>query len=226
MKRVLTFSLILLAAFNLFLNPVNAQYGCDYGQYGNGCTPSQSITINKLVGRVYTTKGGITEYEYVGNLSSSDPRFAPEQIVMFQIKVKNTSNIKLTNVTVKDYIPSYLEPIEGPGTYDVSTRIITFSAGDFDPNQEKVYYIKMKVLAQDKLPADKGLFCEINKAQAYNDNVSDEDTAQFCIEKQVVGVVRTPSAGPDMGLGLGILEMLGLGAGFLIRKKSNLTKKY
>ena len=222
MRKLQVGLLILLAIPTILFTAkktVNAQYGCEYGQYG-GCLPSQSILIDKMVGRSYIDKGGTVTYEYVDNLSASDPRFAPGDIVMFQLRVKNTSNTALTNVTVKDYIPAYLIPLEGPGTYDSTNRTITFNAGDFDPDQEKVYYIKMQILPQNDLPADKGLFCEINKAVAYNDNVSDEDTAQFCIEKQVNGVVTTPSAGPDAGLAIIGINILGGAIGLWLKKRT------
>jgi len=222
MRKLQVGFLILLAIPTILFTTkktVNAQYGCEYGQYG-GCLPSQSILIDKMVGRSYINKGGIVTYEYVDNMSAGDPRFTPGAIVMFQLRVKNTSNTTLTNVTVKDYVPSYLVPIEGPGAYDTSTRIITFNAGDFNPDQEKVYFIKMQILPQNQLPADKGLFCEINKAVAYNDNVSDEDTAQFCIEKQVTGVVTTPSAGPDLAIAIVGINILGGAIGLWLKKRT------
>lgn len=79
----------------------------------------------------------------------------------------------------------------------------------------------MQVLSQDKLPSDKGLFCIVNKAQAYTDQTSASDTSQLCIEKQVVGVITVPSAGPELGLLLlaGELTTLGLGIKILLNNK-------
>lgn len=211
------FGILLVVTTIYFLLATNSY--AQYGQYG-GPGPSLSILIDKMVGKpIDTTKGGSTDVEYVDNLSPSDPRFAPGQVVFFRLKVKNTSNTTLTNVTVKDVVPSYLEPVEGPGTYDASTRTITFAVGDFTADQEKVYILKMRVLAQDQLPADKGLFCLVNKAQAYDGGVSDEDTAQLCVEKQVLGVAKVPSAGPEMGLLLISGELLTLGFGVYLKKR-------
>lgn len=200
--------------------PSYAQYGCQgqYGQYGN-CPPSQSILVDKFVGKVTLNKGGFTDIEYTDNMSASDTRFKANDMVAFMIKVKNTSGDTLTNVTVKDFIPSYVNPIEGPGTYDSTNRVISFNAGDFQANEEKVYYFKVQVVPTSAMPNDRGLFCQLNKAQAYNDNASDEDTAQFCIEKQVVGVTQVPQAGPEMGVLLLSLEAAALGAGLFIKKK-------
>jgi len=217
MKKNISFLSIVftLVAFSLInATNVSADSG-QYGQYG-GTTPTLSILIDKTVakpGGGVQTKGGIATYEYVDNLSPADVRFKPGNQVMFKLKVKNTSNTSISNVTVKDFIPVYLEPIEGPGTYDSNSRVITFDAGSFAADEEKTYLLKMQLNTQDKMPSDKGLFCLTNKAQAYNGNVSDDDTTQFCIEKEVINTVETPKAGPEMGLFmmLGELGLLGMG---------------
>ncbi len=208
----------LVFALLFFAKTANAQYGCtgQYGQYG-GCPPSQSIIINKLVAKP-VTKGGVTDF--VDNLSPSDPRFGPGSQVMFRLIVKNTSNTKLTGVTIKDFVPSYLDPLEGPGAFDSNTRTISFSAGDFNVNEEKTFDLTMQVADQKDLPADKGLLCVVNRAQAFNANASDDDTAQLCIEKQVMGVTQVPSSGPEFGLVVVAGEFALLGAGFMLRKKS------
>ena len=189
----------------------NAQYG----QY-NPPPPTQSILIDKWVAKpTGQTKGGVTDYEYVDNLSPSDPRFSAQQFVMFRLKVKNTSNVTIYNVTVKDFVPSYLYPVEGPGNFDSNSRTVVFNAGDFAPDEEKWYYLKMQIVPVNQMPNDKGLFCVVNKAQAYNDKVSDDDTAQLCIEKQVSipPGKPVPQAGPEMGVLLmtGQIGLLALG---------------
>lgn len=210
MKKYL-FSFIVLFLLTFYVPRYTLYVKAQYGQYGQP-SPSYSILVDKMVGKPSLNKGA-TSYDYVDNLSPSDPRFRPGQEIFFKVKVKNTSNTRLTNVTVKDYLPSYLEPIEGPGSWDASTRIITWNAGDFEVDEEKVYYIKMQIYPQDKLPADKGLFCLVNKVGAYN-QASDEDTSQFCIEKEVLGVTKVPSAGPEYGLALlafnGLVAIVGL----------------
>lgn len=212
----------LLATTILFTAPVVlADYG-QYGQYGQP-VPAQTILIDKMVGKPTTpTKGGVINVEYVDNLNPSDPRFKPGAEVMFKLKVKNTSTIAINDVTVKDFIPAYMEPIEGPGTFDASTRVITFNAGSFNPNEEKTYYIKMQLYTQNKMPADKGLFCLTNKSQVYNSYASDDDSAQFCVEKQVVGVKTAPAAGPEAGILLLGANALIAGIGYGINK---LTQK-
>ena len=205
-----------LAAILLFagsITPVFAQYG----PYG-GTDISKSILLDKKVGNPYQSKG--SSIEYLDNLSSSDFRFNPGQFVYFKITVKNTSETKLYGITVKEFVPSYLTIIDNPGSYNADNRTITVNAGDFSINEEKTYSFKFKIAGQEKLPSDKGIICLVNKAEASGDNVYDDDTAQFCIEKQVVGVKEVPSAGPELGLGLLALQGLGLGTGFWLRKRN------
>lgn len=219
MRKVL-FALVLSSIiYHLTSNISLAQYGCGT-QYGGQCPPPPSILIDKMVGQAIMTKGGVTNVTYVDNLTPSDARFRAGQQVYFKLRVKNTSSVNLINVTVKDYVPSYLQPIEGPGAYDASTQTITFNAGSFVPNEEKIYYLTMQVFPQDRLPADKGLFCLVNRALASTDQTSDDDTSQLCIEKEVIAVAKVPSSGPEMGLVLLTGELIALGAGMMLRKKS------
>ena len=212
----------ILTVFILFLSLIffSAEVSAQFGQYGPP-PPSFSILMNKLVSMPAAAGTDASHVSFVDNLSQTDPKFSPGQDIFFKLIVKNTSSTSLTNVTVKDYIPSYLEPLEGPGSFDSSSRILSFNAGDFSVNEEKTYFIKMRVLDQNQLPSDKGLFCLVNRSRAENANTASEDTAQFCIEKQVSAVPKVPSAGPEMGLVLMSVEVLTLGAGLIISKISH-----
>ncbi len=205
-RRVVFF---LIALFVLLLLANRA-----YGQYG-APAPSQSILIEKFVAKPSSSS------DFIDNLSPSDPRFSPDQTVNFKLTVKNTSDTTLTNVTVKDFVPDFLQPMSGPGNFDSSSKTISFGAGDFAPNEEKTYFLTMKVVSQNQLPADKGIVCVVNKGQASNDNVSDDDTSQLCIEKQVVGVVQIPYAGPELGAAILTFNTLVLGAGLWLRKRTS-----
>lgn len=213
MKKFIAF-LLFSISFLLTTNQVVGQYG----QYGQ---PSQSysILVDKMVGKPGTSTDA-TVYQYVDNLSVSDPRFKPDQIVFFKIKIKNTSTTKIVGMEVRDTVPSYLDPLEGPGTYNSTTRKIVWNAGDFEVDEEKTFYLKMKVLSQSNLPTDKGLFCVTNFVKATSSNAYDDDTSQLCIEKQVVSAKKVPSAGPEMGLLLLAGNILGAGFGLYLKKRS------
>lgn len=201
------------------MHSVKAQYG-QYGAYGQG-GQSESILVDKTVGlNQVTTKGGVTSTTFVDNLASSDQRFYAGQAVTFKIKVKNTSDHKLTNLVVKDTLPNSLEQDSTKGGVASQTIILTDNL-TLNSGEETIFTVNTKVVAQEKLPTDKGVFCVYNKAYAYNSVVGDNDTSQFCIEKKVLGVKAQPNAGPEYGLGLLALQMLGLGSGVYLKKKSS-----
>jgi len=194
------------------------QYG-SYGSYGQG-GQAESILVDKTVGMSQvTTKGGTTTVNFVDNLASSDQRFYAGQTVTFKIKVKNTSDHKLSNVVVKDILPASLVPVDVKN-YDTNSRTIALSDNlALNSGEESVFTVNTKVIAQEKLPTDQGVFCIYNKATASNGVVADDDTAQFCIEKKVIGVKTQPQAGPEYGLGLLALQMLGIGSGIYLKKR-------
>ncbi len=197
----------------------NGQYG-QYGQYGGGA-PSHSIMVDKMVATGQKTKGG--QQTFVDNLSPSDPRYAPNTQVTFQIKVKNTSDVTLKNVTVRDVLPTFVDAVEGPGEYDANSKTISWTYSELKSGEEKIERVIAQIKPQNQLPADKGLMCLNNKAVVTADNASDEDTAQFCVEKQVVTPEgKAPTATPEAGaplLIIGALNLLGLAGGIALRKR-------
>lgn len=211
MKKMFIFSLFVLSLLFL-VSSVNADCVGQYGQYGQPCN-TYSISVDKMVAKPNSET-------YVDNLSVSDPRFSPGQTILFKVTIKNTSTTTFGGMTAKDFVPDYLSPVEGPGTFDVSTRTISWDAGTFAVDEQKTYNFKMKVNDQANLPADKGLFCLVNKAQAWSNTTTDDDSSHFCIEKQVTPGETVPSAGPEMGLALITLQMVGVGAGIYLRKRA------
>lgn len=212
--------LFVLSALTSALLLVSAPVSAQYGQYGQPA-PVESILVDKQVSKpAIKSKGGMVQYEYVDNLTPSDVRFQPGMDIYFKVRVKNTSSVTLSDVFVTDKVPWYLEPVEGPGVYEGNARTITFNAGAFKPNEEKIYWFKMQWFSQDKLPADRGLMCASNYVRAYTNNASDDDTAQACVEKQVVAVKSAPKAGPEMNLLLVAGQLGMLGIGLQLKKKA------
>lgn len=215
MKNVLLFFLLTVLT-STSVQAAGSNSVSQYGQYGGG-TPSYDITIDKMVSTGTTTKGGVTSY--VDNYAVSDPRFAPNQKVYFQVKVKNTSNATLTNVEVRDFMPSYVEAVEGPGSYDQNSKTIYWKYDELKAGEEKVEKLVAQVYPQTNLPADKGVMCMTNKASVKADSAFDEDSSQFCVEKQVLNVQQVPTAGPEYGLVVSAISMLGLSAGVYLKRK-------
>lgn len=222
-QNILTATIVTgVVALAIFVSPVSAetgQYG-QYGQYGSG-SPSEQILIDKLVTYTTETKGATAEAEYVDNLSASDYRFKPGQQVYFKIKIKNTADTKLTNVTVTDILPMYVQNAKGDGAYDKNNNTITIKTGTLNAGQEKEYRVTAQIKPQDQLPADKGILCMVNRSDVSTDqNASDTDTAQFCVERQVEGVKNVPATGPEAWALLGLVQMGALAAGLKLRKTS------
>jgi len=218
---------ILIATILMFVTILNTSVvmagSSQYGQYDGG-TPNYSIIVDKMVMTGNQTKGD--QEVYVDNLSPSDPRFAPGAQVIFQVKVKNTSDVSLYNIQVKDILPEWVDAVEGPGDYDGSTRTISWTYPELKSGEGKLEKITVQIKPQDQLPADQGLMCMNNKATAKADNAYDEDTSQFCLEKQVTMTTKggqpiktTPDAGAPL-LAFGALNMLGLGAGIWLKKRA------
>jgi len=216
MKKLIAY-FVLVFSFFVVANSVSADCGGQYGQYGTPCS-SYSIVVDKLVGFPGSSNDA-NSYSYVDNLSVSDAKFTPNQYVFFKVNVKNTSNTTLDSSSSRDYVPTYLNPIEYPGTYDSNNRTITWDSGAFDINQVKTYYIKMQVAAQNSLPADQSITCITNRAQAWSNGITNDDSSQFCVQKQVVTAPIVPSTGPEFGYILVAGEMAMAAAGVYLRKR-------
>lgn len=218
-----TLFLMLIAFLTMAVMPVAAdvsQYG-QYGQYGGGA-PAQTIIVDKMVARNVTTKGGVVKY--VDNFAPSDARFKAGERVYFQVKVKNTGSTSIGNVVVADILPDYVDAAEGPGDYNPKTRTISWAYSELKSGEERVEKIVVQIKPQAQLPADRGNFCLVNKAKAQSGAAYDDDTSQFCVEKKVEMTksgkpAQVPQAGPEFGLILGALNVLGLSAGIYLRKR-------
>ena len=215
MKKLIIYLTLLLGVISYGLSGKTVSASCG-GQYESPCQ-SYSMLVDKMVQKPGTS-------DYVDNLSVSDPRYKPSEYVMFKVVIKNTSTTTFGGMTAKDYVPSYLTPVEGPGTFDSATRIISWDAGFFNVDEQKTYYFKMQINSQANLPTNQGLFCLVNKAQAWSNETTDDDSSQFCIEKQVATPPNVPSAGPEMGLILFSGELLALGTGIYMSYKLRNSK--
>lgn len=236
MKRLIIFLTVIVALSTLFTakNALADQY-----QY-NGSTTTVNILIDKKVS-VPDNSVNANNASFVDNLFDFNARFTPGQNIFFRLRVKNTSNITLTNVQIKDFFPaSFVETVGGAGTF---VRIdnkpaVLINIGTLQPDQENVSFIQLKALSSDRLPGN-GVFCGaqgvVNRVQVTSDQgANDDDTAQFCIEnggavKNIQNIttftkggipVKIPSTGPEMNLIVIAGEALTLAAGLFLKKIS------
>ena len=195
--------------------------------YGGGqtCTTSSNISIDKKVLNPKTNS-------MVDNLGINDPRYQPNFIATFQIKIVNTGNSTLSKVDIKDIFPQYISFAGGDGSFDSNTKTVSISISNLNSNETRTFNVLGRIAAKDQLP--QGTVCVVNLATATADNSqTSQDNTQFCIEKNdapapvtkrgfpilsPVPVSVSPPTGPE-SLALFSLIPIAL-AGFFLRRKS------
>ncbi len=179
-------------------------------QYGGTttCAPTD-LTINKQV------KNSVTNF-FVENLSTTDPAFSPAGEVLFKLTIKNASGKTFNPVTVKDTFPSYLTFVAGPGTYNKPSNTLTIKLENMIAGETRTIELLAKVADKSVFPAGKSFFCVTNLGEVSALNRKDSDTAQLCIQTQIMGATTLPVAGfndllvvlPFLGVGLGGVGLL------------------
>lgn len=154
------------------------QYGTAAG-YGQVCVKTGEIQINKEVFDSQTKK-------FVDNLGPSAFKFAPGDEVTFRLKIKNIGDNTLGKVQVTDTLPSILESVAGEFKFELT---------DLKVDQVVEKELKARFVSIDKLPQDKSVVCDFNKAEVVSGDKKDEDKAEVCVEKKAVR--ELPKAGSE-----------------------------
>ncbi len=203
--------------------------------YGGGetCVKSDVIQVDKKIFNDLTKS-------FVDNLINfndpKEPRFGPNEDVVFQIVITNTSNSTIERVSVQDVLPQFVDYVAGSGNFDPKTRTLSFDLHDLKPNEERTVKITGRVTSVDKLPAKGGITCIANQAIASSTNQgTSQDNAQFCIDaaKKALEVteskgglkvfpssqaLKTPSTGPEA---LSLLALASSGIiGFILKRRA------
>lgn len=177
----------------LFLSSskVQAAVRCET-QYGGGqvCVKTGNIQINKQV----QGPDGVWS-DNLGQQSAK--RFVLNEIVTYRLHVSNVGDAKFDSVTVTDTLPGQLQLSEGNLTNTIS---------NLDAGQAQDIFVKGKVVT-----ASNTMDCNvINAAEARtNDNQTDRDTAQICIQEGVQATASQAKTLPKSGFEDSIL-ILGL----------------
>jgi len=229
MNKLLLFGLTMafLAASAASALATSVTYG-GYGApcepiYGGGetCVSKGFLILNKTVKN--PTTGG-----FVDNLSqTTDPKFGPSQDVTFKLTIVNTGGQNFSEVSVTDILPSYLDFISGPGTFDSNTKKLTFKITNLGAGESRTETIVARV--SGSVPTDPAVNCVINHAKAVSDVNEASDISQVCLQNtttkggfQVLGtptVKQTPATGPEMLPLFGLIPA-GISGLFLRRKAS------
>ncbi len=230
MKRLFV-AIVFLTLGIIFSGASFASYGSEACQpiYGGGqtCVTTAKFILDKKVLHPKETKGNAQVY--VDNLSINDPKFVAVQRVKFQLVVTNTGNETISELTLTDILPDFVDFVSGPGTYDSKTRTMTLSIPNLNPDESRKYTIETKVRANETLPQGQGVVCVVNQASLMSGSDESRDNSQFCIQKTTTkgglpvlpapGLKQTPATGPEM---LGLIGLIPAGlAGLLLRRKAS-----
>ncbi|MFA6005776.1 MAG: hypothetical protein WC775_04820 [Patescibacteria group bacterium] len=218
MKKLLfagvTVFLLSVICFLIAASSVSADSGSygQYGQYGGGTAGSGKVLVDKMV---RNPKSG----EYVDNIGLNDVKYVADNAVFFKVTVQNVGTSTLSRIDVVDYLPLYVKYVSG-GQYDSATRQVKFSFDNVAPNERRSTVLQVRVAPVAELPAEKSVVCPVNKVVASaSEGNSDEDTAQFCIERKVMAV-SVPQTGDPLGLIFGLGSIPTLLAGLKLRKRA------
>lgn len=226
MKRFITLVLsIALMAFSAMPTfAADNSYGDVNCQpiYGGGetCESTNRFVLDKKVLDPSTTS------TYVDNLTVNDSKYMANQIIKFQLTIKNTGNTSLNELTLTDIMPSYVKFISGPGNYNSNNNTLTFKVLNLNPNETRVFVIEGKIV--DTSALGQGTICNVvNQASLIFGNDESRDNSQFCIQNsgKTIAVLSTPSikqtpaTGPEMFSLLGLIPA-GL-SGLILRKKAS-----
>lgn len=184
-------------------------------QYGGGKVTQ--ISLNKTVRDPSTGN-------FVDNLGVDTSRFAAGDTVTYRLVITNSGDTSFGFVDVTDTLPSFLEFVSGPGSFNASNRQVTFRLENVTPGSSQTRDIVTRVVAKENLPSDSGVFCIVNAASVVtNDNRTASDTAQVCVGQPVPGKpVKVIKALPNTGsyeiIVLGLLAGSAISMGTILRR--------
>lgn len=154
--------------------------------YGGGqtCSESNQFLINKTVRDPETNT-------FVDNLGVSNRKYRSNETVIFKITVKNSRNTALRKVVIKDTLPEYIDFVDGKGgTFDAASNTLTINLGILAKQESRDFFIEAKVKPEAQLPKDQDTVCVINQSIITVGTKTNQDNAQFCIEK---GQAQSPA---------------------------------
>ena len=162
-----------------------------YGPYGTqNCPPENDLKVDKKV------KNPITGV-FVDNLGSGDASYSPKSEVIYSLKISNTGSHDFSTVSVTDTLPEQLNQgkvVDSGSVIEESDSDTTVSFKIKDLKAGESREIQVKAVVKDMSAQDK--VCGVkNKVRVEAEGRSDEDTAEPCIQTNVLGKTTLPQAG-------------------------------
>jgi uncharacterized repeat protein (TIGR01451 family) len=103
---------------------------------------------------------------YTHSLGLSDNMYHPGDIVTFHITVSNTGNNAISEVLVKDTLPSFLTLTSGPGDFDKASNSLSYVVKDLAAHTTQTIAVSAKIGDAASLPTNQGIVCTANKVSA------------------------------------------------------------
>lgn len=199
-------SIAILSILLAFPPPSFAQYA----QYGAAAPGKQMLIDKKLLNP--------QNNQFVDNLNREQNTFLPDQEILFRVTVTNAVQSELKNLLVTDKLPDVLNFVSTSfGNYDAKEKTISFKIDSLKIGESKSIEIKTKIKPANEI--DTNVVCQANLARVTTGNMIDEDTANFCVSKQVLGISEAlPVTGSTQTIPLLILSFLLLAIGFLLKR--------
>lgn len=200
-KFLMTF-IIMLLAFVALIKP----QGTLADSYSNN-DEDKTISIDK---KIRSIKDDI----YVDNIPSTTRIFYQNDVIEFKIKVTNTGDVDLKNITVVDNLPPFLKLIFYPGTYDSVNNKIEWKIDSLNAGDSQRFLIRAKI---DKAQYVNVITKETNVATVSVDGDVQKDDAIYYIGGRS-GVTIPDTGSMDLIIQTGVIVSLGF-VGLAIRKK-------
>lgn len=244
MKKYIVTLSILMATLFLWTNQAVAGSNCQI-IYGGGMNcGSAKLLIEKKILQPGTAN------TYVANLHTQDAHYQPNSPIFFKISIKNSTNERLSNITVTSIFDSsrqFVDFANGPGNFDNKNKTLTYTIDALLPNEEKTVVLAGKTVASKNFPANQQVVCTTNSTQASTPNdTPTEATTEFCIDtnekmntqtkggipiqNQILPVYspspmqKNPNTGPEM---LPLIGLLPTGIfGYWLRKKAKISNLF
>lgn len=172
--------LTILATATIFLsfpNPIQAATTPNCTPiYGGGasCVQTDPITVNLQVKHPDTN-------QYIDNLSATEGLFEPGEAVSFRMQITNTGNRVVSDLTVNNVLPQYIDFVRGDGNFDRNTRTFRFTIDELGSEENRVYFLEGRIANRNSLPNTQQPTCVYNQVTvSFGNNVS-QDNARLCI---------------------------------------------
>ena len=162
-------------------------YARDCGTYGGGDNCEEEVTIEKRV----RIKGDNDWKRKVTGVEE-------DETVEFRIRIKNTGNVDLDDMKMRDILPSDMERVGGSG--------LTEYWNDFEDGDTKEFIIEAEI-KNSEFDRENFEKCIVNRAEAYqDDDFKGSDTATVCYGNAELTEL------PETGSASMIASLLGLGS--------------